>query len=603
MRFSLVILSLWLYFQSFAQKSPSLELKDDFVSSDLIGFVSKYDAAENEPERVVLKSNEFEHSSQVPSFDADFKYHWLKIKLNSEEDKKLVIEYQQIFIDEISFFLFENDSLINQENSSWKKSYSVKSFASRYHAFSFSIEKNKTYTILLKCHNSKTRYSNRGFIKLFDKNFYQKESDFYLMQISLSVGCLIFVAILAIGFFSYSKKRIYLFYTLYIVSMAWYILVVNGIINQFFNPGNSIIANPQFGSILVVFNLSFHALYVNQFFKISKKIIGYSFFAFLILCILQIILLLFVPNSHLPFGVIYISFSLLVIWTLASNYKPKRKAVFLYLAASGPLFITFLFVILGAIGITKINSIFYNYAHIPLALEGIGLGLALLYLFNDERKKIELELQRNKEETTHKILFAQEEERQRLARDLHDDLGGSLSVLNRELDEFNQKNEGKISDSVKLTNKIVDDLRLISHQLMPSSFSEKGLVAVINETVDLANRQHKIKFGFITNGTEKRLHPDSEINIYRIVKELINNALKHSEATESTIQLIYFEEFLYFSIEDNGHGFDISQSRNWGIGFKNINLRAGYLKAKLNIESGSAGSLISLEIPYDVSEN
>lgn len=383
--------------------------------------------------------------------------------------------------------------------------------------------------------------------------------------------------------------------------MSLYILVVNGIINQFFDPGTSFFTQPEFGSILVVFILAFHTLYVFEFFKISKKLQLFAFKSFLIICLFQVILLIFVSDFHIPFGVMYISFSLLIIWSLAINFGVNRKAVYLYLAASGPLFLTFLLVILGAIGLTKINSFFYYYAHIPLALEGIGLGLALLYIFNDERKKIEKELEKNRLEATHKILLAQEEERQILARDLHDDLGGSLSVLNRELDEFNENNGGKISASVKLTQKIVEDLRLISHHLMPSSFPEKGLTAVIKETVEMANRQNKLKFDFITNGKEKRLHPDSEINIYRIVKELINNTLKHSEGTASTIQLLFYDDFLYFSIEDNGRGFDINHLNNWGIGFKNINLRAGFLKAKLNTESGPTGSLISLEIPYNAS--
>jgi signal transduction histidine kinase len=603
LRFTLIFFSVWLCFQTSAQESPSFELKDDFVSSNLIGFVSRFDTPKNDSANFILNIKEFKHLPKVPSFDADFQYHWLKINLTSRENKQVVIEYQQIFIDEISFYLFENDSLIKQENSSWRKNYFAKSFPSRYHAFSFFTKKNTAYTIFFKCHNSKIKYSNRGFIRLFDKNIFQKEADFYLLQICLSVGCLIFVTILAIGFFAYSQKKIYLFYTFYITTMSLYILVVNGIINQFFDPETSFFAQPEFGSVLVVFILAFHALYVFEFFKISKKLPLFAFKTFLIICVFQVILLIFLPDFHIPFGLMYISFSLLIIWSLAINVGVNRKAVYLYLAASGPLFLTFLLVILGAIGLTKINSFFYYYAHIPLALEGIGLGLALLYIFNDERKKIEKELEKNRDETTQKILFAQEQERQRLARDLHDDLGGSLSVLNRELDEFNEKNANSLNFSVNLTKKIVQDLRTISHHLMPSSFEEKGLISVVKETVEMANRQSKVYFLLVSKGTERKLNLDKEINIYRIIKELIANVLKHSEAKQSIIQLIYFDEFLYVSVEDDGKGIDFSHNKDWGIGLNNINLRTEYLKARLITESSPSGTLINIEIPYNAPEN
>lgn len=596
-----VVLLLLIHFHISAQKPKVFVVDENFRAADLVGYVSRFDSEKDETIEYVSQKATFKLSAEVPSFKADSQYHWLKIDLKASARKPIVIEFQQIFVDDISSFLFENDSLKEQFSSSWEKPFVNKPFPSRYHAFEFEVSNNKSYTLFLRCHNSKIKYSSRAFLKIFEKKNYEKESDTYLLQYALSVGCLWFVTILSLGFFGYSRKKIYVYYGLYLISMSLYFLVVNGVINQFFNPQTDFIAKPEFGSLLVVFNLAFHILYVFEFFKIKNRALLWGYCIFLLLSILQAGFILFNPQTHIPYSIIYLYFSLLIILTILYNFKANRKAVLLYLLASGPLFLTFLLVILGAIGLTKINTFFYYNAHIPLTLEGLGLGLALLYQFNDDQKKVEKELEKNRMETTHKILLAQEEERQILARDLHDDLGGSLSVLNRELDEFNEINGGKISDTVRLTQKIVEDLRLISHHLMPSSFPEKGLTAVIKETVGMANRQNKLKFDFITNGQEKRLHPDSEINIYRIVKELINNTLKHSGGTLSTIQLLFYDDFLYFSIEDNGRGFDINHSKNWGIGFKNINLRAGFLKAKLNTESGPTGSLISLEIPYNAS--
>lgn len=602
MKFSQLILLVFTSISVFAQ-SPVFELDKDFESSDLLGFVARYDSGKRDSVEKVFRSKGFKLSPNVPSFNADFQYHWLKFNLNATEKKQLVVEYQQIFIDEISFFLFEDDSLIQQNASSWKLDFSEKPIPSRYHAFAFEVEKNKTYTVFLRCHNSEIKYSNRAFVKVFSKKSYEKEVDFYLIQISLSVGSLIFVTILSLGFFGYSRKRVYVLYALYIVSISLYILVVNGVFNQFFSANESLFAKPEFGSMLVVFNLAFHSLYVYEFLKIKHKIFTIAYLLFLLLCLIQALLFAFTPQSYLPFAYIYLYFAFLIISSLISNIKQNQKAVFLYLVASGPVFLTFIFVMLGAIGLTQINTLFYYYAHIPLMLEGIGLGLALLYLFNDNRKKIETELEKNRVETTQKILLAQEEERQRLALDLHDDLGGSLSVLNRELDDFNEKNAQIITKSVNLTKKIVADLRTISHHLMPSSFEEKGLLKVVQESIEMANRQSKVHFVFVYNGEERRLPLETEINIYRIIKELINNVLKHSEAKQAVVQMIFFDDFLYVSVEDDGKGFAFSEQQSLGIGLNNINLRTQYLKAKLITESGSNGTLISLEVPYNAYKN
>ncbi|MFN3850173.1 MAG: 7TM diverse intracellular signaling domain-containing protein [Spirosomataceae bacterium] len=598
-----IIVLLLIHHLVLAQNGPVFVLNDDFESSNLLGFVSRYDSDKQDSIQKIFSSKDFKLSPQVPSFNADFQYHWLKFKLNFTQNKQLVIEYQQIFIDEISFYLLENDTLIQKSTSSWKLNFSDKPVPSRYHAFAFNVKKGKSYTVFLRCHNSQIKYSNRAFLKVFDSKIYKKEADFYLLQICLSVGSLLFVTILSLGFFGYSRKRVYIFYALYIVSISLYILVVNGVVNQFFDVNNSFLSQPEFGSILVVLNLAFHCLYVFEFFKIKHKFFLWSYGIFLFINILQTLLFAFNPQNYIPFSFIYLYFAILIISTLIVNFKLNKKAVYLYLAASGPAFLTFIFVILGAIGLTKINTFFYYYAHIPLTLEGIGLGLALLYLFNDERKKIEIELERNRVETTQKILLAQEEERQRLALDLHDDLGGSLSVLNRELDDFNQKNAQILTKSVNLTQKIVSDLRTISHHLMPSSFEEKGLVKVVQESIEMANRQSKVYFVFVSNGAERRLPLETEINIYRIIKELINNVLKHSEAKQSVVQMIYFDDFLYVSVEDDGKGFDFSSQQSWGIGLNNINLRTQYLKAKITTESSSVGTLISLEIPYNAYEN
>lgn len=580
-------------------------MKNDFESSAMEGFIWKL-KSDNNASIQVISGSRFEPSKGIPSFPNDKKYYWLKIPIHSQSNKQLVLEYQQIFIDEITFYIFKNDSLIKTSSSTWQLNFSDKTFPSRYHAISFDVEKNQTYSIFIRCHNSKINFSNRAFLRLFAKNIYEQETDYYFIQVSSCVGGLLLVAILSAVFFVYSRKNIYVYYAFYLISISIYFLVINGIINQFFSPKSSFLAKPEFGSWLVILNLAFHILYVYEFLKIKQskpRWLNFAFLAFIVLCIIQLFLVGILSQSPISFSVFYYSFTFLIVSAIVLSISTKQKEAYLYLLASGPVFLTFLLVTLGVLGFIKINAIFFYYAHIPIALEGLGLGVALLHQFNKERHEIQTELENNRLESTRKILLAQEEERQRLALDLHDDLGGSLSVLNRELDEFNEKNANILTKSVSLTQKIVNDLRTISHHLMPSSFQEKGLKKVVDESIEMINRQSKTQFLFICEGEEKTLNLDTEINIYRIIKELMANVLKHADAQQAIIQMIYFDTFLFVSIEDNGKGFDHSAQEHWGIGFKNINLRSQYLKASLAIESSAKGTLISLEIPYNASEN
>lgn len=94
-----------------------------------------------------------------------------------------------------------------------------------------------------------------------------------------------------------------------------------------------------------------------------------------------------------------------------------------------------------------------------------------------------------------------------------------------------------------------------------------------------------------------RLNADAELNIYRIIGELLNNILKHAKASKGVVQLLYYDDYLLVSVEDNGRGIK-TEEKNWGIGLKNINSRVEYLKAELSIDTGPLGTTVIIKMPY-----
>jgi signal transduction histidine kinase len=224
-------------------------------------------------------------------------------------------------------------------------------------------------------------------------------------------------------------------------------------------------------------------------------------------------------------------------------------------------------------------------------------GVGLVYQLNDEKQAIEGKLNEERTQVASKIISAQEDERQRISQDLHDDLGSTLSMLKFQLEESNKLFDSKLLNEISITNKAVEDLRQISYNLMPTMFLQRGLLMALEEFITINKISSRVEF--IYSGTENRLNLDTELNIFRIIKELLNNAIKHAKASKIELQIIYYDSFMYISVEDNGIGFEEKGVALTGNGLKNINLRVNYLNGKLSLESSPKGTLVLIEIPYE----
>jgi len=246
---------------------------------------------------------------------------------------------------------------------------------------------------------------------------------------------------------------------------------------------------------------------------------------------------------------------------------------------------------------------------IQVATSGIGIGYKLI----KEHAQSILNLAIAQRQQTEAILQAQEFERQRIAADLHDDLGGTLATIRRRIDGIRQNlQDPKAAEELELLDPLIqksgDDLRRISHNLMPPEFEHLGLVNALRQFVQ-AIPQQPTHFEFLMAGKERKLPTGIELNLYRIVSELVHNILKHAEATKAAVQLIYYDDLLSITVGDNGVGDRLitksreSSGKSPGIGLKNNKLRAEYIGAHLRIETGIGGTMVILEIPYPPTDN
>ena len=237
----------------------------------------------------------------------------------------------------------------------------------------------------------------------------------------------------------------------------------------------------------------------------------------------------------------------------------------------------------------KISLIFY--------FSLILISIILIFLLFLQQKTIStkkelaeqkiLQLEKEKQlVAANAIMEGETAERSRLARDMHDGLGGMLSAIKLNLFDIKKTNEAlKENDGVKLNKVIgmldnsISELRRVAHNLMPETLLKYGLkTSLQNFCSDLDN----VEFHFY--GDEKRLDGKLELMLYRSAFELVNNALKHSGATQINVQIIQQVERISLTVQDNGKGFDpINTSK--GTGLNNISNRVTSANGSMNIFS------------------
>jgi signal transduction histidine kinase len=193
------------------------------------------------------------------------------------------------------------------------------------------------------------------------------------------------------------------------------------------------------------------------------------------------------------------------------------------------------------------------------------------------------------------ILVTQENERKRIAGDLHDELGGNLAAMKMAMQSFDlppQQNEllKGLIDKTSVT------AREIAHNLMPPDFEKTALRDMLENFYKRLSSESHISYQFFASDPLYTFSKQDELMIYRILMELTTNINKHSMATEATVQLVYDTHYLELMVEDNGKGFDDRKSD--GIGLKNIRSRVDYLGGSMNIDTGQKGTTIIIRIPY-----
>lgn len=256
--------------------------------------------------------------------------------------------------------------------------------------------------------------------------------------------------------------------------------------------------------------------------------------------------------------------------------------------------------------------------YILLALVSF-IALLFLYLTYRQRSKTykhqnrihHIELEQIRQEHKISLLSAmidgQENERARIARDLHDGLGGLLSGV--KIMVSGGKNQSEIQSQHLLIDNViqridqaVDELRRIARNMMPEILLEYGLVEALKEYCQSLKRSG-VNITFQSYGYEEGFPENKQVVVYRIAQELVNNAIKYAEANHILIELRQSGSELSLLVEDDGKGFDRNKlDKHKGSGLNNVEARAVFLNGKIKIESiKGVGTTVIFSCPIETS--
>lgn len=201
------------------------------------------------------------------------------------------------------------------------------------------------------------------------------------------------------------------------------------------------------------------------------------------------------------------------------------------------------------------------------------------------------------------IIKTQEEERNRVASDLHDSIGQQISALKFYFDSISKQKDEKLRTQLlkkteALIDNVSDEIRNICFQLMPRSVEKFGIGQSIKQLADLIQFSTGIKFMLKINEGNSKLESNVAMSVYRIIQEFVNNSIKHAKCKNIEIELNIKPKTLSLFMKDDGIGFSSDVQNRKGNGLDNINLRVKYLQGEIDFTSEkNNGVTLNIMIP------
>lgn len=231
----------------------------------------------------------------------------------------------------------------------------------------------------------------------------------------------------------------------------------------------------------------------------------------------------------------------------------------------------------------------------------------LIYRNNYHKQTLQAEKIRNLRQdlqiaSLQAMVNGEEKERSRIARELHDGIGGTLAAIRTRVSAMVRKyktahTNDDFNELMQMLEEASADLRKTAHNLMPEILLQEGLARASTLFCERVRKGHSLQINTEIWGKVRRLPGDVELTAYRIIQELIHNILKHAGATQALVQIVFHETQLCITVEDNGRGMPADGSPREGIGLRTIRERAKLLNGQIDtVSTPGQGTSVYIEL-------
>jgi len=539
---------------------------------------------------------------QEVNYGFHHKRGWSKFTVkNLSDEKRWMLRIHQARVDTLQLYVLrQNGALEKYAATGHFQTISERPVHALNFAYPVTLSWNETVTFYLYSQRQDGRHAT--ILNLQTKSYFESYEHIFSVAISFLCGIIMLAGLAGFVLYWFVADNIYIYYSIYCISFFVLVLVDAGFVHSELSVASYQAVINTFTTIFYYWIVGWHMLFTIVMLKVKNykrrwvywlgKVTGWLF------CMLAVILLLpFLPDV-LRGAIVYLSYYVVIfvdayiLYTCIISIRRRETVVYFYMAGFLVTVIVALILVMADLewidGVNQNTDIFYATPLIEILFMVIGLGM---HYSNTIKARFSTQLALNN--TQRQIITIQEDERRRIAQDLHDDVGNSLAAIKNMVIQRREP----LAVKQEMDN-LIDTVRDISHNLMPVDFNEFSIAYIMETTVNKFRGHPQIAIEFDCTGQPVKLQPVTELIIYRIVNELINNILKHAQASSALIQLIYQKDSLVVTVEDSGIG--IQRSKNpEGIGLRSIRLRAEYIHARLNVESDPKGTLVILEIPYE----
>ena len=531
----------------------------------------------------------------------------MTLKNTASQSKRLVVEVDFVYMDNLDFYLWENGKLIKSfKGFSWKTPSIKRPIPHRVFAIDFETAPKNTYmwAISIEKHVGALPVP----VRLVDYHLFEHISKINYNTHAFSVGIMFLAVIIGLALYALSLEIMYAYYSGYISSLAGMVLGEQGYFNQYFLPINEWLPTPNVWIYFMATGIFFHIQFSLIFLGINKlktspwlkagKVLKYASIGLLILAMIPD----WADTIYETALLMGIFFNFLNIAYILIAFNQRNPVSLYYLIAVAPFTICTTYICFSTLGVLPESWLVFELFNYGPVWEILVLSVVVCFDYQNsllKQNEARLALSISEAAKLAAINDAQEIDRQRIARELHDSLGALASALKLNWGGYNNSDNNVNNSILNTTSNLLDhltnEIRRVSHELMPSSLKNNGLVAALDEIY--SNHNTPVIRIISDHYNRQSLSEKQEITVLRVIQELITNSLRHANASEISVQLVSEEQKVSIIYEDDGKGLSNLDSFN-GMGYQNICSRLKYLQGKMEIQSSpERGFICLIEIP------